>query len=49
MEQSGAKWPDAMQQFQGHEQELAQTQQRSLERAQAESQAQSMSGPVMRM
>lgn len=49
MEQSGAKWPEAMQQFQGHEQELAQTQQRSLERAQAESQAQSMSGPVMKL
>lgn len=49
MEQSGAKWPEAMQQFQGHEQALAQTQQQSLERAQAESQAQSMSGPVMRL
>ncbi|MDQ0011557.1 hypothetical protein J2T07_003771 [Luteibacter jiangsuensis] len=49
LEQSGAKWPEAMQQFQGHQQELAQTQQRSLERTQAENQAQSVSGPVMRM
>ncbi|WP_448098821.1 VgrG-related protein [Luteibacter yeojuensis] len=49
MEQSGARWPEAMQQFQNHEQEHQQTQQQSLERTQAENQAHSMSGPVMRM
>lgn len=49
MEQSGARWPEAMQQFQSHEQERQQTQQRSMERTQVESQAQSMSGPVMRL
>lgn len=49
MEQSGARWPEAMQLFQGHEQERQQIQQQSLERTQAENQAQSMSGPVMRL
>lgn len=49
MEKRGARWPEAMQQFQNHEHERQQSQQQTLERTQAENQAQSMSGPVMRL
>lgn len=49
MEQSAARWPDAMQQFQGHEQERTQSQQQSQERAQTENQAQAAKGPVLRL
>ncbi|MDQ8049487.1 peptidoglycan-binding domain-containing protein [Luteibacter sp.] len=40
MEQSAARWPEAMQQFQGHEQAQQQSQQRAMDRQQTESQAQ---------
>ena len=47
MEQSAAKWPEAMQQFQGHEQAQQQSQQRAMDRQQAESQAQGAAAPSM--
>lgn len=47
MEQSAAKWPEAMQQFQGHEQAQQQSQQLAADRQQAESQAQGAAAPSM--
>ncbi|MDR6642909.1 hypothetical protein J2X57_002121 [Luteibacter sp. 1214] len=47
MEQSAAKWPEAMQQFQGHEQAQQQSQQRAMDRQQADTQAQGAAGPSM--
>ncbi len=40
LEHSGARWPEAMEQFQSHEHERIQSQQRAQERSQVESQAQ---------
>ncbi|WP_051943999.1 MULTISPECIES: T6SS phospholipase effector Tle1-like catalytic domain-containing protein [Luteibacter] len=47
MEQSAAKWPEAMQQFQGHEQAQQQSQQRAMDRQQADTQTQGAAGPSM--
>lgn len=47
MDQSAARWPVAIQQFEQHEQQRAINQQQSQERAQAESQQAPMSGPAM--
>jgi peptidoglycan hydrolase-like protein with peptidoglycan-binding domain len=47
MEQSAARWPEAMQQFQGHEQQRAESQQRVQDRIQTESQSNNVSGPSM--
>jgi peptidoglycan hydrolase-like protein with peptidoglycan-binding domain len=47
LDQTAAKWPDAMEQFRAYEQEQVLIQQRSQERAQAESQSRTVSGPSM--
>jgi hypothetical protein len=47
MEQSAAKWPEAMQQFQAHDQERAQSQQRAVERTQSEAQTQAVPSSTM--
>jgi len=47
MEQSAARWPEAMQQFQQHELSREATQQRAQDRIQAESQQAQMSGPTI--
>jgi hypothetical protein len=47
MEQSGAKWPEAMQRYQGIDQSQQMSQQQSMERQQAENQAQGATGPSM--
>lgn len=47
MDQSGARWPEAIQNFHGHEQERVQSEQRAIERNQTESQSNAVSGPSM--